>query len=84
MASCRLCSQEILFSDLHVSPLGRKIPLDPNERPHKCSVWLAQHIKYKKYSKGCGADVYWDEKQKSINNRWVPIDKNTGFTASVP
>src|SRR5215216_5376874 len=85
MLSCRLCSQEITFSDMFVSQSGKKIPLDAEtEQPHKCRVWLAQHTTYKKCSKGCGADIYWDEKQKSASGKFIPIDKKTGAPHQCP
>jgi hypothetical protein len=80
MASCQYCRQEILFSDLIVSPKRcRKIPLDPNEQPHKCSIWAAQHRKYYDCRNNCGGKIYFDDKQKTDTGKWIPIDQETGF-----
>jgi hypothetical protein len=56
------------------------IPLeeDPNtSRPHRCEEWKAQNRQY--YDcKNCGKSIYFDESQKSSNDKYIPIDKHTG------
>jgi hypothetical protein len=68
-----------MFSDLYISSSGKKIPLNLNETPHRCNGWLVQNRKYRLCVKGCEAMIYFDEKQKSKNNKWVPIDRRTGL-----
>lgn len=42
-----------------------------------CEEWKAQNRQY--YDcKDCGKSIYFDESQKSSNNKYIPIDKHTG------
>ena len=56
------------------------IPLeeDPNtNQPHRCEEWKAQYRQY--YDcRNCGKSIYFDENQKSSNDKYIPIDKHTG------
>jgi hypothetical protein len=74
-----MCNLEITFSDWHVSPTGKKIPLDAiTESPHRCSIWKQQHRRYYPCRNDCGAEIYFDDSLKSRNGKWVPIDRETG------
>jgi len=77
MPACRLCNQEIIFDDWHVSSSGKKIPLDLSEQPHECSQWILKNRHYYPCRK-CGGEIYFDKKAaKSPSGKWVPQDAKT-------
>jgi hypothetical protein len=83
---CRSCNQEITFDDFHVSKrTGKKKPLNPyTGQLHDCPVWRQQHIRHYDCRKGCGAKIFFDDRQKSKNGIPIPIDKRTGFPHQCP
>jgi hypothetical protein len=85
MASCNYCRAELTFNDAIVSQRsGKKIPLSLNGDPHRCGAWEVQHIRYYPCRNNCGAKIYFDENQKSKNDKWVPIDAETGAPHKCP
>jgi hypothetical protein len=90
-ASCKLCHQDIVFSDdpEYISPSGKKYPLDTDSAGviigrHSCSVWEAQNRKYYDCRK-CGRKIYFDNKAaKSKYGKAIPQDANTGFAHECP
>lgn len=81
MTSCRLCGQTIRWDKGYVSEIsGKMIPLeeDPNtNQPHRCEEWKAQNRQYHD-CRSCGDPIYFDENHKSINDKFIPLDKQTG------
>ncbi|HKG87946.1 MAG TPA: hypothetical protein VKA95_06435 [Nitrososphaeraceae archaeon] len=78
MIECRYCETEIIFSDLHINPSGKKIPLNLNETPHRCNGWLVQNRKYYPCRK-CQKPIYFDDHQKTDKGKWIPISKSSGL-----
>jgi hypothetical protein len=81
MTSCRLCGQIIRWDKDFVSEVsGKMIPLDEDpstNQPHRCEEWKAQNRRY--YDcRNCGNPIYFDEGQKSNNDRFIPLDQKTG------
>jgi predicted nucleic acid-binding Zn ribbon protein len=81
MTSCRLCGQAIRWDKGYVSEVsGKMIPLDEDpetNRPHRCDEWKAQNRKYRDCN-SCGKPIFFDESQKSINGKFIPLDQQTG------
>jgi hypothetical protein len=81
MASCRLCGQTIRWDKSYVSAAtGNMIPLEEDSnanQPHRCEEWKAQNRRY--YDcRNCGKPIYFDADQKSKNDKFIPLDKETG------
>jgi hypothetical protein len=81
VTSCRLCGQTIRWDKGYVSEVsGKMIPLDEDpdiNQPHRCDEWKAQNRKYRD-CKNCGKPIFFDESQKSINDKFIPLDQQTG------
>jgi peptide methionine sulfoxide reductase MsrB len=81
MTLCRLCGQTIRWDKGYVSEVtGKMIPLEEDQntnQPHRCEEWKAQNRRY--YDcKNCGKPIFFDESQKSSNDKFIPIDKLSG------
>jgi hypothetical protein len=79
MTECKLCGETIHFDDKIVSErTGKKIPLDEgSDGRHQCEEWKAQNRRY--YNcRNCGQPIYFDENQKSKNDKFIPLDKEAG------
>jgi hypothetical protein len=78
MTLCSLCGQTIRWNKEFVSEASGKMkPLeeDPNtNQPHRCEEWKAQNRRYYDY-RSCGKPIYFDEDKKSINDKFIPLDK---------
>jgi hypothetical protein len=79
MTQCKLCGETIHFDNNIVSErTGKKIPLDEgSDEPHRCAEWEAQHRRYYP-CRECGADIYFDDKHISKNDKHIPLSKTTG------
>ena len=81
MTSCRLCGQTIRWDKEIVSEISDKmIPLeeDPNtNQPLRCEEWKAQNRHYND-CRNCGKPIYFDESHKSKNDKFIPLDKQSG------
>ena len=81
MTSCRLCGKTIRWDKEFVSEVsGKMIPLqeDPTtNQPHRCDEWKAQNRRH--YDcRNCGKPIFFDEHQKSTNDKFIPLDQQTG------
>jgi len=84
---CKQCDEPIRFDDDHISERsGKKIPLDLDiDEPHNCPVWRGQQKqrrmsqrRYYSCRNGCGQFIYFEEKQRMENGKWIPLEKETG------
>src|ERR1051325_3084168 len=84
---CKQCDEPIRFDDDHISERsGKKIPLDLDiDEPHNWPVWRGQQKqrrmsqrRYYSCRNGCGQFIYFEEKQRMENGKWIPLEKETG------
>jgi hypothetical protein len=85
---CKQCDEPIKFDDEQISERnGKKIPLNlETDQPHDCPVWRSQqqeqrrqtHRRYYSCRNGCVQFIYFDEKERTENGKWIPLEKETG------
>ena len=79
MASCKLCGQTIRFDkDFKSEFTGKLIPLNEKvDERHNCAEYKAAHRRYYP-CRECSAEIYFDDKHLSKNNKHIPLSKSTG------
>ena len=80
MASCKLCGESIHFDKKIVSErTGKIIQLsEGTDEPHACEQWKAATRRYVD-CRSCSRTIYFDEAHKSKNDKFIPLDKDTGL-----